>query len=58
MEINNKGEPQEMTIADLLKHLIEENKKLFLENEQLKREVEELKKLLRVATITARVKNQ
>lgn len=33
-----------MSIADLLKHLIEENKKLLLENEQLKREVEELKK--------------
>ena len=50
MEIRNKGDTEEMSIADLLKELIEENKRLTEENKELKKTIEEIKKAASAGT--------
>lgn len=50
MDIKNKGDTETMTYADLMKELIEENKRLTLLIFELIKEVQELKKAVTAAT--------
>ena len=45
-----RGDTESMSIADLMKELITENKRLLLENEKLKQEIEAIKKAVTAGT--------